>query len=114
MKIFLIIYDEESTSDVLKDRIKRLGNYYKVLENTWLVATEKETSEEVYNDLAKGDMPSLCIIVVSIDPKLPNGYWGFTKKDLWEWLKNNSENKFDFYDPEFGASIAKILKQKNK
>lgn len=28
MKIFLIIYNEEAVSDVLKDRIKGLGNYY--------------------------------------------------------------------------------------
>jgi len=89
MKIFLIIYNEEAVSDVLKDRIKGLGNYYNFFKNNWLVATEKETSEEVYNEIVKGDMSSLSIIVFAIDAELPNGYWGFMKKDLWEWMRNN-------------------------
>lgn len=39
--------------------------------------------------MVKGDMSSLSIIVFAIDAELPSGYWGFMKKDLWEWMRNN-------------------------
>lgn len=87
MKIYLVIYHEGDDSDILKDRIKNLGDYYRFFNNHWFVKTTLDKAEDVYDEIVKKDLSTLNIIVLNVDPKLSHNYWGFMNKALWDWLK---------------------------
>lgn len=86
MNIFLIIYDPSLDSEVLKDRIKSLGEYYSFWNNHWFIQTDK-TSQEVYEQISKGDFSMESILVVKMASSEMK-YYGRMDVTLWEWLQN--------------------------
>ncbi len=86
-KIYLIVYNNETSSEVLKDRIKNVGQYYNLFVNNWLVKSHLQTCKEVYQEITKEDMNTKHLVVFSIDSLPIEGYWGFANNALWEWIK---------------------------
>lgn len=89
MNIYLIAYNNEASSDILKDRIKNLGEYYNLFQNNWLVKSTLSTCEDVYREIVKDDLNTKHIVVFLINKTSNSGYWGFANNALWEWLKNS-------------------------
>lgn len=85
MNKYLIIYNSDASSDILKDRIKNLGEYYNLFQNSWLVYSYLQTCEAVYREIVKDDLTTKHIVVFSIN-SIPNSYWGYANKALWKWL----------------------------
>lgn len=91
MNIFLIINNSGSNlSDVIKDRIKTIGNgdFYHLQSDLYFVKTEMKTAKEVYSSIVKTDYPTLSLVVMSIDPRVDISYWGRSKHSFWSWLKD--------------------------
>ena len=89
MNIYLITYNGDASSEILKDRIKNLGEYYNLFQNNWLVESNLSTCEDIYREIAKDDLNTKHIVVFLINKTPSNGYWGFANNALWEWLKNH-------------------------
>ena len=88
MKTILIIYDPsiKANIDILKDRIKRLGDNYEFWENNWLVKTNL-SPEEVYHKIIDKGFEGKSIFISRFN-NLPNiGYWGMMKQSIWDWLR---------------------------
>lgn len=68
------------------DLLKRFGNAcLKLPRDQWFVAyegTSRQLSEEL--DIATGRCGSLIVVLVG-------GYWGYSGKDVWEWLAINTK-----------------------
>ena len=90
MNIYLITYNSDASSEILKDRIKNLGEYYNLFQNNWLVKSNLSTCEDVYREIVKDDLNTKHIVVFLVNINPNSGYWGFANKALWEWLKSHN------------------------
>lgn len=86
MNILLIIFDPSLDNDVLRDRIKSLGESYSFWNNHWFVQTDKST-KDVYDQISKGDFEAESILVVKMSTSALN-YYGRMNVTLWEWLQD--------------------------
>lgn len=93
MRTYFIKYEKGENSVVINDRIRNSGRYYAISDCEFLVQTEYKTAKELYDFIVKGDFTTLTILIVAIDKKVAEGYWGVWKKDLWEWLNNAESGK---------------------
>jgi len=92
MRTYLVKYKPEDNSPVINDRIRNAGNYYALANCEFLVQSEYSTAQELYNYIVKDDYKTLSIVVLAIDARVVNGYWGVSKNELWDWLKENGVN----------------------
>ncbi len=89
MRTYLVKYKPDDNSSIINDRIRNVGKYYTLADCEFLVKSEFNTSQQLYNYIVKEDYKTLSIIVIAIDARVVDGYWGVSKKELWDWLKNN-------------------------
>lgn len=89
MRTYLIKYKQGENSSIIDDRIRNSGPYFALGECEFLVSSEFNTAKDLYDDIVKDDFKTLSIIIVAIDATVDSGYWGVSKKDLWDWLKEN-------------------------
>ena len=74
MRTYLIKYKQGENSSVIDDRIKNSGSYFALSECEFLVTT---------------DFLTLSIFITAIDGSVDTGYWGVSKNDLWDWLRDH-------------------------
>lgn len=86
MNTFLIIHDPSLDSEVLRDRIKYLGESYSFWNNHWFVQTDK-TPQEVYEQISKDDFSMEAILIVNMASSGMR-YYGRMDVTLWEWLQD--------------------------
>ena len=86
MNTFLIIYDPSLDSEILRDRIKSLGESYSFWNNHWFIQTNN-TPQQVYEQISKGDLAMESILVVNMASSGMR-YYGRMDVTLWEWLQN--------------------------
>lgn len=91
MKTYLIKYRQEEKSSVIDDRIRNSGHYYALSECEFLVRSSFDSARDLYNDIVKNDFQSLSILVVAIEARVVDGYWGVSRNELWEWLRENGD-----------------------
>lgn len=84
MNTILITYNPSLDSEILKDRIKSLGDYYNFWNNHWIVKT-KDGVKEVYNKLSRSPLEKELILVVKFS-KYKEGCFGRMNTRLWKWL----------------------------
>lgn len=89
MRTYLIKYKQGENSTVIDDRIRNSGPYFALAECEFLVTSRFDTAKELYNDIVKDDFTTLSILILSIDATVDIGYWGVSKNDLWDWLKEH-------------------------
>ena len=87
MRTYLIKYKQGENSSVIDDRIMNCGLYFALSECEFLVTSEYNTAKELYNSIVKDDFRTLSIFIVAIDATVDSGYWGVSKNDLWDWLR---------------------------
>lgn len=93
MRTYLIKYKQEDNSSVIDDRIRNSGAYFALSECEFLVTSEYETAKELYNAIVRDDFTTLSIFIVAVDATVDSGYWGVSKKDLWDWLRDKGIRK---------------------
>lgn len=106
MNTYLIISEEINGSEILKDRIKRIGSHYRIFNTCWAVRSEKNTPKDVYDFIIGEDMPIQNILVVYINDI--GGYWGFLKRDIWDWLDYK-----DYTNDDIVKFPAKMIEELN-
>ena len=82
MNTILITYDPSLDSDLLKDRIKSLGEYHTFWNNHWIVRTN-EGVKEIYNKLSRLPLEKELILVVKFSKE---ECFGRMDTLFWEWL----------------------------
>lgn len=84
-KILHIAYSKSlEDSEILKDRIKKLGSsYYNYLPCNWLIETDK-TAQEAHTEITTDGFEESSILVLRINS---DDYWGRMNTSLWEWFK---------------------------
>ena len=93
MRTYLIKYKQEDNSSVIDDRIRTSGTYFALSECEFLVTSEYNTAKELYNAIVRDDFTTLSIFIVAIDATVDSGYWGVSKNDLWDWLRDKGIGK---------------------
>lgn len=88
-KIFIIILGPNVKTDEVVARIQTLGENYNFFTNQYLLYSQMETSQEVYDYLIGGkNHENQYIVIFNLEePK----YWGFAKKELWTWLSEHEK-----------------------
>lgn len=89
MRTYFVKYKQEENSSVIDDRIRNSGSYYALANCEFLVYSQFDTAKELYDDIVKDDFKTLTIVVFAIDATVVKGYWGVSKNELWDWLKNH-------------------------
>ena len=89
MRTYLIKYKQGDYSSVIDDRIRNSGSYFALSDCEFLVTSRFDTARELYNDIVKTDFQTLSILIVAIDGTVDTGYWGVSKNDLWDWLRDH-------------------------
>lgn len=80
---YLISYDPSFKNDILEDRIKRLGEYYKLFDNQYIIKVENYLKpSDIYKSISKENFTLLKIFVT----ELSNSY-GYMLTSLWDFLK---------------------------
>ena len=87
-RIYLIILGPDVDKDLLIQRIRGLGDVFVVFGNNVFVSSDRETAQDVYNAIVTEDMGQQTSVVLDLGST--PGYWGYTKKELWAWLKEHS------------------------
>lgn len=88
MRTYLIKYKQEENSSVIDDRIRNCGPYFALSECEFLVTSNYDSAKELYNTIVRDDFKTLSIFIVAIDAAVDTGYWGVSKNDLWDWLRD--------------------------
>ena len=94
MNTILIIYDNSIESDILRNRIKSMGDSFVFWDNHWLLRTEMSV-KETYDKIVTDGYEKKSIFLVKIDTQIGD-YWGFMNKALWDWIKKN-DNTFSSF-----------------
>ena len=89
MRTYLIKYKQGENSSVIDDRIRNSGPYFALSECEFLVTSNFDTAKELYDDIVKDDFKTLSIFIVAVNATVDIGYWGVSKNDLWDWLREN-------------------------
>ena len=92
MRTYLVKYEQDENSLVINDRIRNSGSFYALSDCEFLVQSELHTAKELYDQIVKDDFKTLTVLVIALDAKVEEGYWGMSKKDLWEWLKSSESS----------------------
>lgn len=87
MKNYIIIVDNSESANIIQDKMQSLGKYYKLSEYSFVVSTDRERAQNIYNELSGGAQFG----IVVFELKTANGmnYWGYSSKELWKWLSDN-------------------------
>lgn len=86
---YLISYDPSFKNDILEDRIKRLGEYYKLFDNQYIIKVENHLkSSDIYKSISKENFTLLKIFVT----ELGNSY-GYMLTSLWDFLKQKQNER---------------------
>ena len=89
-KLYLIIVEPDSTPLAMRERIQNIGNVYR-LYDSYLVSSDIRSAEELYNSIVRQDFNSDEIVVFEL-PLDKNCYFGYSDRDLWDWLSENIDN----------------------
>lgn len=73
MNTILITYNPSLDSEILRDRIKSLGEYYNFW-NHWIVKTN-EGVKEVYNKLSRSPLEKERILVIKFSKDKEECFW---------------------------------------
>ena len=92
MRTYFVKYEQEENSLVINDRIRNSGQFYALSDCEYLVRSEVNTAKGLYDQIVKDDFKTLTVLVIALDAKVEDGYWGMSKKELWEWLKSNESD----------------------
>lgn len=88
MHVFVISYDLKVPGRdyaSLYDAIKKLGDCQHPLESTWLVASETENVESIYEKLKK-EMDDTDLLLIFDVTGMPRQGW--LARSFWEWMKD--------------------------
>ncbi|MBQ8715756.1 MAG: hypothetical protein IJ552_11235 [Prevotella sp.] len=91
-KIYLIILGPNVKTEEVVARIQALGENYNFFTNQYLLQSQLDTSQEIYDYLIGGKGSEDQYIVIFNLEDHPK-YWGFAKKELWSWLSEHKTNK---------------------
>lgn len=91
MKRYLIIYKNTSSSEQVKERIKIISknDYIGFFDNHFIIYTSIDSCKQVYEELVNGVSEPEGILVLRIEDKDDNGYWGIMAKEVWDWLDSH-------------------------
>lgn len=84
-KLFIITLGPDTNTSDIRRRIERLGDYYTLYNNQYLVFADIEDAQSVYSRIAQ-ESTVLGIVILGI-PLDKLTYWGYTDKELWKWLE---------------------------
>ena len=89
-KIYIILVEPNETPIEMRDRIQNIGNVYR-LYDSFIVCSEIQSAEELYNSIVRQDFNSEEIVVFEL-PLDKRCYFGYSDRDLWKWLSENIDN----------------------
>lgn len=87
MKIYIIIVDSSDFVQVVQDKIQSLGKYYKISEKCFILSSDRDRAQNVYDELSGGT--KIGLVVFEIKTETAINYWGYSNKELWKWLNDN-------------------------
>ncbi len=90
-KLFIIILSPISNASDIRKRIEKLGEYYIIYDNQYLVLSDIEDSHSVYSQIVKDEDNVAGIVILSV-PINNLTYWGYSDKNLWEWLRKYTKD----------------------
>ena len=88
--VYLITYEPFYYSDILVDRIERIGECKNLWTNVYLVKT-KLTAKELYENISKGRFETEKIIILKFGKKSED-YFGYLRNNIWNFIDNNLKN----------------------
>ena len=89
-KIYIILVEPNETPNEMRERILSIGNVYS-LYNSFIVCSDIQSAEELYNSIVRQDFNSEEIVVFEL-PLDKKCYFGYSDRDLWKWLSENIDN----------------------
>lgn len=85
-KLFIIILDPNVDAPIVRNRIAELGDYYNVYGNQYFVLAEFDDAQTVYERIVRNNDNPIGIVVLCANIETLT-YWGYSDKNLWEWLR---------------------------
>lgn len=86
-KLYLVIVEPDTIPVTMLERIQSIGDSYR-LYDSYVIFSEIQTSEKLYNSIVRQDFTSAEIVVFEL-PINTDCYFGYSDRDLWEWLSEN-------------------------
>ena len=88
-RLIIIIYKVGGNDEIIKDRIRLLGEWLNYFQGNWMVYTTfsvKEVYEMLCDDMPLNAQDKLLIMDVDL-----NNYYGALPPEAWQWLRGKRE-----------------------
>lgn len=85
--VYVIYFGSDCEKKIVGERILNIGESYTVSPSIYLVSCGQD-AKTVYELLADNDHKEEEIVVLKLSNE-EKSYWGFSEKNLWEWLRKN-------------------------
>ena len=86
---YLITYDLKNKHvrnyENLYFAIKSLGQWWHYLDSTWIIKTNLNSSQQIWNYLAQHIVTNDHLLIIKIDT---SDKWGWLPQDAWNWLNS--------------------------
>lgn len=86
MKTYIVLVHNENNVNNVSERLQQLGDYYVFFEREFILETEINSAQEVFEQIVRNEQ--FDIVIFEIQTVAKDSYWGFANKDLWKWLKD--------------------------
>lgn len=83
----VVLYDDFQFNKELEIKLSVLGDSYIIWKNTYIIKTELN-SKELYDKLKRKSSNYRNIFIAEIINEEDSGYYGFMRKEVWDWLKD--------------------------
>lgn len=85
-KVYIIIISDEYNTEIIRDRIKSIGQNYVFWDNHWLVESP-ESAKDIYHKLSADGYEKASIFISELNLTRVGSYYGRMKTGLWDWIK---------------------------
>lgn len=87
METFLIFPGNKIDLHLLKDKLESIGILYNLYSKGLLFRSNISSTRELYNKICEFGFDKLNVIVFRVNDIEHDGYWGFSERDTWNFLR---------------------------